>query len=222
RQTRWRPAPRGLGPQDIAALPVGLEEVLGVPAYRQAAQQSPPRSRRRRRTTKSSVDCSEYLLLRRPPRERRTGPPPTGPRGRRAERPAAVDHAPRGGLVGLPGDRRRLVDARLGPVAHPVREDLLELRPLLARERNRVIVGRAQRFQLALLLIGVDALAGHHARGGKPRLQHGRLADLAGAGHHDLLDVGDVRALVVHAGRTVVGHLLLEADTAAVGLDRGQ
>ena len=106
---------------------------------------------------------------------------------RGAEWLTAVDDARVWVLVGLPGDGGLLIHARLGPVADPIREDLLELRQLLAGERDRVVIGRAQRPQLALLLVGVDALAPLHARRGKARLQERRLADLAYTGDDDLL-----------------------------------
>src|SRR5436305_8531435 len=89
--------------------------------------------------------------------------------------PAAVDHAAVRVLVGLPRDRSLLVDARLREVAHAVREELLQLSPLVVRERQRaVVVVAVERPQLALVRVGRDLVAGHRSR--RPVDRYHRLA----------------------------------------------
>src|SRR3954447_15008933 len=81
------------------------------------------------------------------------------------QRATAIDHAAVRVLVGLPRDRRLLVDARLRVVAHTLREDLLQLAPLVVGERDRpVVVAPVEWLQLALIRVDADRVTGDRAR----------------------------------------------------------
>src|SRR3954452_2387849 len=119
------------------------------------------------------------------------------------ERATAIDHAAVRVLVGLPRDRRLLVDARLRVVADTLREDLLKLRPLVVGERNRpVVVAAVQRLQLTLARVGANRVARDRARGPVDRHDR-RAAEVVG----NLVAVAVVAA-VGRVGRLVADDLL--------------
>src|ERR1043166_1920181 len=85
------------------------------------------------------------------------------PSGRRAKPALSIKEHPC-------ADQVLLLDAGLGPVADPTRENGLQPRPLRRREGGRVIRWR-ERLELALHDVGGDAGPGDFAREGVGRIE---------------------------------------------------
>ena len=129
-------------------------------------------------------------------------------RGRRAERAPAVDDVAAGVLIGQPRRRPVLVDARLAVVADAVGERLLQRRPLLVGERDRVVLA-AHRLELALQdVVGLGLVGGEARRA--VRLDR-LVADL----ERDVLAVA-VGAAVGQIGGLVLADLLRQRQVAVV------